>query len=159
VATSTLGSVPATVTVVGAWELGDSVSPLTESYLWAWPLREFGVTEWRMWPVSGIRCPERTVTLTEFHDINAALEGLSGQRVFLEPDNSSFPLDTIMLHEFEHPEDAIYIFGSNHFNPTVGRITDDDVALQLPTVKNSGVLWPHQVMVTVLYDRLVKSWR
>lgn len=147
------------ITVVGHWELGYS-APLTELLLWAWPLREFAVEDWRMWPVSGVRNAEsRSVTLTEFENIDAALEGLSGTRVFVEPDNPSFPLDTVMLHKFEHPEDAIYIFGSNHFNPTVGRITDRDVALQVPTVDNRGVLWAHQVMVTVLYDRLVKSWR
>lgn len=147
-----------TPTVVGSWELGYN-APLNESYLWAYPLRDFGVVDWRMWPVSGIKCPDQKVELTEYPDIDAALDGLTGTRIFVEPSKTNFPLDVTWLHEFDHPEDAIYIFGSAHFNPTVGRITENDMALQMPTLNNDGVLWPHQVMVAVLYDRLVKSWR
>jgi len=146
-------------TVIGSWELGYS-APLTESYLWAWPLREFEVTDWRMWPISGIRCPEQRVTLTEYPTINDALEGVKS-RIFLEPRNTSypFPSESIWLPDFEHPEEAVYVFGSNHFNPTIARVRPEDVVVTMPTVENSGVLWSHQVMVSVLYDRMVKSWR
>jgi hypothetical protein len=145
-------------TVVGSWELGYS-APLTESYLWAWPLRDFGVVDWRMWPVSGIKCPEQQVSLTEYPTIDDALAGLTGQRVYLEPSNGTFPLDPIWLHDFEHPEDAIYIFGSVYFNPTVGRLTENDLVVQMPTLHDTGVPFPHQICVAVLYDRLVKSWQ
>ena len=146
-----------TVTIVGHWELSWN-TPIKEAELWAIPMRDFGVYEWRMWPVSGILNQEQQVHLTEYPDLDVALKGLPGRRVFLEADGH-FPLATTQLHEYEHPEDAVYIFGSAHFNAALARRTDADDAVQVPTVENAGALWPHQVMVAVLYDRLVKSWR
>jgi hypothetical protein len=147
-------------TVVGRWELEWNV-PQQESVLWAFPLRDFGVTDWRMWPVTGIRCPESQVTLTEGHTLDELLPE-AGVRVYLEPvcPNFPFPFPNRPLHEFEHPADAVYVFGSAHFNPTVGnRVREQDHIVTLQTVQNGGVLWPHQVLTTVLHDRLVKQWR
>lgn len=130
--------------------------------MWAWPIREFGGSDWRMWPVSGVQCPDQSVTLTEYHSVQEMLADLPDDyvRVFLEPDSKMFPLDApTLLPDFEHPNKAAYIFGSNHFNPTIANRRPGDPAVVLPTICNSGVLWASQVAVVLLYDRLVKAWQ
>jgi hypothetical protein len=150
-------------TVIGHWELSWN-SPIKEAELWNMALREFGVADWWMWPVSGIRHSEHRVNLHERESFTAIMDELDqvrpdATRVFLEPRNPTFPLDSEDLHTFDHPEDVIYIFGSNHFNPTISNLRPGDLAVTIPTVRNDGVLWPHQCFVTVSYDRLVKSWQ
>lgn len=145
------------VTVIGHWELSWN-TPLKESELWQFPLREFGVEDWVMFPVTGIRIREPKVTLIEAHTMDEALELSKGVRVFVEP---AFPKDLghVYLPEFDHPEDVTYIFGSAHLNPAAARKTDGDIVLAIPTLDNKGALWPHQCLLTILYDRLVKSWQ
>jgi hypothetical protein len=146
------------VSVAAHWEQSWNV-PLSEATLWAWPLRDFGVSDWRMWPVSGIRCPEQRVELREYESMRELLPALPADRevVFIEPADQNFPVeDRVLLPDFDHPENAAYIFGSNHFNPTVAHRTNEPV-VTIPTVENSGVIWSHQCLVTVLYDRLVKA--
>jgi len=147
------------VAVAGHWELSWS-SPIKEADLWNLPLRDFGVSEWWMWPVSGVRNNEqRTVQLFERDSLRTILEDNGDTtKVFVEAPGF-FDFETVMLNEFEHPDDVLYIFGSAHFNPTVANMREDDVAVTIPTVEGKGVLWPHQCLVTVLYDRLVKSWQ
>ena len=149
-----------TVTVVGHWELSWN-TPIKEADLWDLPLRDFGVSDWWMWPVTGIRHGEQKVTLRERASLAEILEEVSGTRVFVEPRNEHFDssMTSVDLQNFSHPEDSLYIFGSAHFNPTVAHKKGDDLGVTLPTVENNGVLWPHQVLVAVLYDRLVKSWQ
>jgi hypothetical protein len=145
--------------IAGHWELSWN-TPIKEADLWNLPLRDFGVDEWWMWPVSGIRNSEPQVSFNEVETFAEILQRFSDfTKVFVEP-RSPFPLESKDLHEFDHPEeDCVYIFGSAHFNPTVANKTDEDLAVTIPTAQNSGVLWPHQCAVTVLYDRLVKSWQ
>lgn len=141
------------IQVAGNWELSWN-TPIKEAELWNLPLRDFGVTDWWMWPVSGIRQNEQSVTLHERHSIDDILhENEHLTWVFLEPGGDS-------LHEFNHPQDVMYVFGSAHHNPVArGLPRTGDKVITLPTINNDGVLWPHQVLVTLLYDRLVKSWQ
>ena len=145
------------VSVVGHWELSWN-TPIKEAELWNLPLRDFGVEDWWMWPVSGIRHNEQKVRLSERRDLNTILDHVTNQRVFIEP-RGFYDLESIDLPDFTHPEDVTYIFGSAHFNPTIGSMGPDDVAVTIPTIGNAGVLWPHQCLVTILYDRMVKSWQ
>lgn len=41
------------IKVGGVWELNWN-APLQESWLWTFVLREFGITDWHMTPVTGI---------------------------------------------------------------------------------------------------------
>lgn len=143
------------VIVLGHWEQSWN-APLTEAPMWAWPLREYEVSEWWMHPVTGVRCPDQAVNLTEYEYMSEAWSALPEdyQPVFLEPNKP----DAVTLPNFRHPEKAVYIFGSNHFDPTNAHRTDEPI-VTIPTIENAGVLWTHQCLVTVLYDRLVKSWR
>ena len=144
------------IAVAGHWELSWN-SPIKEAELWNLLLRDFGVTEWHMWPVSGVKNNEwRLVNLIEHPDFNSILEANQDlTRVYVEPSTG------ISLEEFEHPENALYIFGSAHFNPVLGHLRDEDKSLFIPTIQNKGALWPHQCLTTILYDRLIKDgpWR
>lgn len=146
--------------VVGHWELSWN-TPIKEAELWNLPIRDFGLTDWRMWPVSGIVHHEQAVTLTEYPNFQSILADLDDAvtRVFVEPNSEPFVLDSVSLPDFKHPENVAYIFGSAHFNPTISNMRDQDLAVTVPTVLNDGVLWPHQCLVTIMYDRLVKSWQ
>ena len=146
------------VTVIGNWELSWN-TPLKESELWNFPLRDFGVKEWKMTPVTGIRQKEQPVNLVEYHRFEDMLADTIGTRVFVEAPNQHNRITPTLLQDFEHPEDAIYIFGSAHLNPCMLYAKEGDLGITLPTKLNNGVLWPHQVLVEILYDRLVKSWR
>ena len=147
------------VIVAGHWEI-DYMVPLVESYFWAWPLREFEVKGWRMCPVSGIRNPEQKVDLTEFSDYREMLNSCSDlKRVFLEPRTNHQNPDTIWLHDFEHPEDCVYVFGSNHYNPTLNHKREQDIVVSIKTIQDKGVLWANQCMSLVLYDRMIKAWQ
>lgn len=148
------------IAVAGHWELSWNV-PIKEAELWALPLRDFGVYEWHMWPVSGIRgSGDQQVTLHEHENMEAVLRETEGlARVFFEPENPMRPHGGVDLREFEHPKDVLYIFGSAHFDPVVAHKKPEDSVVTIPTVQNSGVLWPHQAAVIALYDRAVKSWQ
>jgi hypothetical protein len=126
--------------------------PMTEAPLWNLPLRDFGITDWRMVPVSGIRNSQHKVPLREFPTYEAAFEGCALQRVFIEPRSHETP-ETVWLHDFEHPEECVYIFGSAHYNPAVMHKRHGDDVVSIKTVQDKGVLWSHQAAVIALYDR------
>lgn len=147
-----------TVAVAGHWELSWN-TPIKEAELWNLPLRDFDVSEWWMWPVSGIRHNESKVNLHERRNLETILGENDGRRVFLEPENPLRPHGGVDLRTFEHPDDALYVFGSAHFDPVASHKQPGDLVVTIPTVHNKGVLWPHQCAVIVLYDRMVKSWQ
>lgn len=148
------------IKVAGHWELSWN-TPIKEAELWNLPLRDFKIKDWYMWPISGIRHNEYQVTLHEkssFEEIIA--ENKDFPHVYIEPYNSMFenikPQD---LREFKHPKDALYIFGSAHFNPALKSARETDSIVMVPTIDNKGVLWPHQCLVAIFYDKLVKGWQ
>jgi hypothetical protein len=92
-------------------------------------------------PVSGIANTEPTVNLKEFKDYKEMLslnEDLP--RVFLEPRTSHQNPDTIWLHDFTHPEECIYVFGSAHYNPTIFFKRPQDVIVTIKTDIDRGNL-------------------
>jgi len=146
------------VHVVGNWELSWN-TPIKEAELWQFPLREFRIPSWWMWPVTGIRCGEQALDLQERETLAEILEELEGTpRVFFEPKSVQHRREPEDLRDFRHPEDVVYIFGSVPFCP-VPYAREEDAVVLLPTLDNKGTLWPHQVLVTLLYDRMVKGWR
>ena len=138
--------------VLAHWEWRDMV-PMTEAPLWNLPLRDFGVVDWRMVPVSGIRNSERRVPLREFPSYEEALEVDGLRRVFIEPRSTHETPETVWLHDFEHPKECVYIFGSAHYNPAVMHRREGDDVVSIKTVQDKGVLWSHQAAVIALYDR------
>lgn len=147
------------VKVLGHWEIG-YMTPIQEQYYWSWVLREFHIQEWLMVPVSGIRhYQEGHVHLKEFKDFKEALDSCDTlQRVFLEPRTSHQNPETDWLHEFNHPEHCVYVFGSAHFNPALANVREQDSVVSVRTLDNRGSLWANQALAITLYDRMVKSW-
>lgn len=149
------------VKIAGIWEQNWNI-PLSESYLWTFPLREFAVTDWAMTPVTGIQHNERhsNLQLKEYQTVKEMIDGFSNDhvRVFVDEKGET------SLHEFIHPENAIYFFGNAGRSPMEQK-RPEDMSVCIPTIINAepgvphGVMWPHQCLVTVLYDRLRKSWQ
>ena len=148
------------VKIVGNWELSWN-SPIKEVEQWNLLLSDFNISDWYMWPISGVRNNQRNmVNLIEkekFEDI--LQENLDKTWVFFEPKNPRTGEMGVSLEEFKHPEDVLYIFGSAHFNPVLGYKREKDIVVTIPTINNIGGLWPHQCLAICLYDRMVKSWQ
>lgn len=146
------------VKILGHWEIGYH-APVTEQYYWSLLVRDFGVRDWNMVPVSGIKNREQQVELNEwktyddFFEVNPDIS-----RVFVEPRTNHSNPDTTWLHEFEHPQACVYVFGSAHYNPTKRFKRKEDFVVTVKTKHDKGVLWADQVLAIILYDREVKSW-
>ena len=140
------------VKVAGIWEMNWNI-PLSESFLWTFPLREFGVKDWAMCPITGITHNESStkMNLTEYQTVPEMVEEFSGDyvRVFVDEKGET------TLDEFKHPENAIYFFGNAGRAPTDYK-REGDLSVRLQTVANNGVMWPHQILVAVMYDRQTK---
>lgn len=136
------------VKVAGLWELGWS-APLTEHDLWQFPLRDFGVDAWFMSPVSGIRSDQ----VTEVSDLTEVINSTDHEVVFVDDKGDT------SLRDFVHPENALYVLGKAGQSPMVSHRKAGDSAVCIDTHANGGMLWPHQAISIILYDRLVKSWQ
>lgn len=142
--------------VLGHWDIGYH-APITEQHYWGLPLRDFSVDQWHMAPVSGIHNKEHQVLLTEWPSYDAFFEAHPTlTRVFLEPRTKHQNPDTIWLHEFEHPENCVYITGSAHYNPTLKHCREGDFVVTVKTARDNGTMWGDQATCIALYDRLIK---
>ena len=147
------------IKVLGHWEIGYH-APITEQYYWSLPIRDFEVDEWNMVPVSGIKAAEEKVPITEWPTYDAFFQANPDlTRIFIEPRTEYHNPVTTWLHEFKHPQDCVYVFGSAHFNPTLSYCRKEDEIVSIKTVQDKGVLWADQALCIVLYDRMVKSWQ
>lgn len=135
----------------GLWELGWQ-TPLKEIDLWEYPLRDFGVDELIMSPISGIR----NSFVKEVHDLGEELINLRNNNytiVFVD----EFGKED--LKSFNHPKDnVVYVFGKATLSPMIGYGIEGDQSLKITTIKNEGLLWPHQAACLILYDRMMKSF-
>jgi len=142
---------PGIVKVAGLWELGWS-APLTEHDWWDMVMRDFEVDQHYMSPISGI---DRSDRLTEVARIDDALEA--------NPDLTKVFVDErsdVELQDFEHPENALYVFGKVSYSGFLVHKRERDLAVRINTNANLGLLWPHQAAALVLYDRGVKrQWQ
>jgi hypothetical protein len=140
------------VKVAGIWELSWNI-PLCESFLWTFVLREFNVMDWAMCPITVIKHNEsRTkMSLTEYETMEEMVEEFSGGyvRVFVSEKGET------TLDKFEHPKNAIYFFGNVGRSP-IERKREGDLSVRLQTFANNGVMWPHQILAVVMYDRQTK---
>ena len=137
------------IKVAGAWELGWS-APISEYDLWAFMLRDFGVDEWIMSPVSGLHLTKRN--FIEVPDLQ--------QAITWNPDLAPVFVDeagAVPLAEFQHPENVIYVLGKAAYSPLRSLKISGALSVRVETKENKGLLWPHQAAAIVLHDRLVKS--
>lgn len=147
------------VLVLGHWEIGYH-APISEQYYWNLPLRDFDVDEWWMCPVSGIKNREESsIKLKEASSYDEAFNKIDPniKRIFIEPRTEHYNPNTTWLHEFTHPQNCIYIFGSAHYNPTLSHKREGDEVVSIKTKNDKGVLWADQCLCMVLYDRFIKN--
>lgn len=138
------------VKIVGFWERGWD-TPWQEFNWWIHPIKEFGVTEFYMSPVTGID----KAAVNEYSDLNdviAQADADGATCVYL--DESA----TDELPDFVHPENAVYIVGRTSYSPYATNFRPGvDRAVKIPSITNSGGFWGHQAVTMVLYDRYLKG--
>lgn len=130
------------IEVGGLWELGWS-APITESEHWEYAMREFGIERINMVPVSGIN--KRWVF--EYDHIEEMLADRSHLTPVFVDENA-----TTELRDFEHPTNAIYIFGKGTYSP-FSSAAENHTSLKINSIK-PGLMWPHQALAVVMYDRV-----
>jgi len=119
--------------------------------LWEMVLRDFGIfgiNNWCMSPITGINKSkklEERETIQEFVNENSDLTP-----VYLDENGEND------LANFDHPENVLYILGRNRYSP-MGQ--QQVVSVRIETPENKGILWSHQALAIVLYDRIKKSWQ
>ena len=129
------------IEVAGIWELGWS-APINEIDLWGMAMRSFTVERVSMTPVSGVECK----FLDEYENFDDILDAKSHLTPVFVDENGE-----VELKDFEHPENALYVFGKANYTPytTTGR---GHLSVRIDCAQ-PGMLWPHQAMAIVLYDR------
>lgn len=135
-----------TVKIVGHWERGWD-TPWQEYNWWIHSIREFGVEEFYMTPVTGIG----KTSVLERATIEEILSENS-QLTHVYVDESA----TVELTDFVHPTNALYILGRTGYSP-ISKKTENDLAVKIPSIRNSGGFWAHQAITMVLYDRFLKE--
>jgi hypothetical protein len=138
------------IKVAGCWELGWN-TPIKEVDLWETMLRDFCVEHWYMEPVSGI----------VGHDVCeiASLETLVederalGITIVFVDEKGETP-----LADFEHPQNVLYILGKASYSPLKALGRDGDLSVRIETPAQAALLWPHQAIAIVLYDKIRKIW-
>jgi len=117
--------------------------------MWIHPIKEFGIDNFYMCPVTGIdksRCLERDNIDTVFTD------NPDHVRVFVD-ENA-----TTLLQDFVHPENAIYVVGKTSYSPYTTHYREGvDQAVKIPSINNSGGFWGEQALTMILYDRYTKG--
>jgi len=137
------------VKVVGIWEQGWN-TPWAEHDQWVYPLQEFGVNEWYMTPVTGIK---KSSFLNEVDNIQSVIDENSDLTIVWVDENSAIPLT-----EFVHPPNALYIAGRTG-ESILPLKKENDLSVYVETVHNGGGFWAHQAISVILYDRMRKSWQ
>lgn len=137
------------IKVAGMWEVGWN-TPFMEHDMWEYPLRDFQVDQFYMTPVSGIQ----KNGVTERDNLGTVInENPDLTPVWIDEDGDT------LLTNFVHPTNALYLTGKTLSNPMVTYKQPHHLSVKIPTKLNStsqGLLWSHQVIVIVLYDRLMK---
>ena len=143
------------VTVVARWDpgwFGFEYGLLTEYSVWEQVLISYGVDR-------RIFVPKLMVssTLEQYNTLDEALANVSGQKVFLEKAERAVEIgrEPVFLKNFQHPKDAVYIFGNT---PTDNSswVEEDDVLLSID-IPYDGDMFGFTVVGIVLYDRSTKE--
>lgn len=138
------------IVIAAPWELGWS-APWLEWDLWAYLLRCYRVDRWIMTPITGVRKSGELPSLEERADLDTVLAENALPVVWVDEGGATD------LREFEHPADAIYIFGKTSFRPMLGLGTPEHRSVRIATPDSGALLWGHQAAALVLHDRTVKQ--
>ena len=136
------------VHILGLWELGYN-TPLLELDVWQYPLREFNVNQFYMSPCTGVQS-DRLIEVNNPLDVINKFRRDNIPVVFIDERGS------IELQNFVHPENVLYVFGKVSQSAWAAYGTNTDQSVFIKTLANTGMMWPHQCAVTLLYDRMNK---
>jgi len=135
------------VVVAGMWELGWN-TPEKEFSLWHFPLQDFGVEDFYMTPIVEFQ----NAFIRQRQSMKEVIEECGGlTKVFVDERSD------VELQDFEHPDDALYIFGKANHPQFLNLKREEDMAVKIMTQENLGLMWPHQAMLVILYDRIIKN--
>jgi hypothetical protein len=120
---------------------------------WSWVFSNYGITD--IWERNCIS-EDAKIYQPVIHITNCT-ELPDRPLVVLSPIDAKYMAGTESLLDFDHPEDAIYVFGGSYDNLSLeedfgGRIPDHIV--YIPTVKYE--CYSHSAAYQVLWDRYVK---
>ena len=120
---------------------------------WSWVFSNFGITE--IWERDHEDSGDGAIYQPTIK-ISTAVDLPDRPLVVLSPPGGRFLKGTVSLADFNHPEEAIYMFGQSH-----GVLSDDDMAgrspdsvVFIPTVKHE--MYSHTAAYVTLWDRYVK---
>ena len=134
------------IKVAAHWEIGWN-TPMQEESLWHYPLRDFGVEDVYMIPVSGIKAK----FIHERHELKDVLAEFPELQVVYVSE-----IGETMLSDFVHPENVLYVVGRTGYEP-IHTKKEGDLSVRVETKLKKSILWGHQAMSIVLYDRLMKE--
>ena len=123
----------------------------------------FGAKRWLSFYIYVMQAFEAdTLCLIGAPDISMGYDIVLKQYVTVEEMLAEFPNHKIVsfvgtanktLQEYEHPKDALYLFGNDYGD--VPNVSEDK--LRIDNSKNIKTLWSHNCVSIVLYDRSIKD--
>lgn len=134
------------ITVLGIWE-PTWMEPRVERRVWSQTIVSFEIDTWAM---AGGDKPKWTIP-AHYSEIGDMVDCYPGRKTFLIAEGRT---DSVSLPDYQHPEDAIYVFG-NTPNNLVRLVRDMDDVVSIPTPYNA-TMFAHCALPIVLYDRMVK---
>lgn len=146
------------VKIAGCWDTRLLPTPSVEyNSRWKFLVRGFELDGIYMTPITGFVEGHRTSEDLRDHviELESVMEAVS-----INPELVPVLVDECSpnrLQTFEHPEDAIYLFGRTGHS-VFGTWTGESVRVEYPG-QLSSYLQPDQAAAIVLYDRMAKSWR
>ena len=132
------------IEVAGIWEIGRNV-PIMEADLWKCALRSYGIKKLNMMPITGIHAP----WITEFPSVDEILAAYPDHVPVFVDETSA-----VELEDFQHPENALYVFGRSCYSPFHDK-AEDHLSFFIDC-HQLGMLWPHQCLPMILRDRSKK---
>ena len=136
------------IKIAGMWDLAWN-TPIKEIDLWRYPLQDFGVDSFYMFPITGM-CSKYVKERESLEDI--LKENKNSIVVFCDERAK------VNLKDFEHPKgDTLYVFGKANYSPFLSMKREQDLELRIETPHpKGGLLWGHQALSIILYDRYMK---
>lgn len=130
------------IKVCGSWELGWD-TPIKEHDRWCFGLQDFGVDEWIMYPITGIR----SEYVTEFETLEEVIAANPTMTPVFVVENGE-----IESKDFNPPENPLYILGKASSNPWAGKYANE-LSVRIDTPFQKGGLWADQAIFIILRDR------
>lgn len=134
------------IKIAGMWDLAWN-TPIKEYDLWIYPIKDFNVDTFYMCPITGI-----AKNVEERKNLGGILKENPDLTVIFCDERAKTE-----LKDFAHPDKALYVFGKANYSPFLSLKREQDLELRIETPHiRGGLLWGHQAMSIILYDRYMK---